>query len=363
MRIAYAIQRFYPVIGGAENVCFRLAYFMVHEGWDVKVFTLNLDQSWRRGLKQAEQVNSILIERYNWNFKLLSYYVSISMLKHMIKENFDLMHAHIYGFFPSDVAFISSKLKKRPYIITPHGFHYLVSGVRKILHKIYDNVFGRLLLSYAKFVTCVSKMEIPIVKMIAPKANVVHIPNGVDCDHLKSGNARAFLNKFNLVKPLVLTIGRVSWIKGFDRWIKVARRLREYTFVWIGPLEDITLLKRYKPPKNAVYLGKLTEEDKINALNACDVFFLPTRYEAFAIVIREAQACGKPIIATALPEFKNVSGMIPVKNGEIDQYCKAIRYAIDNRHIGLEGIKEAKKYDWRRILLRYKKLYQLAVTQ
>jgi len=363
MKIAYAIHRFYPAVGGAENVCLKLAKYMAHEGWDVRVFTLNLDQSWEPSLKNTEQLNSILIRRYRWDFKMYSYYISTSMLIDMIKENFDLVHAHIYGFYTSDAAFISSKLKKKAYIITPHGFHYLVSGSRKFLHTIYDKLFGRLLLSQAKFVTCVSKTEIPIVKRIAPKARVVHIPNGVDYDRIRRGCARSFLNKFDLTKPLVLTIGRVSWIKGFDRWLRVANKLKDYTFVWVGPLEDATLLKKYELPKNAIYLGRLAEKDKINALNACDVFFLPTRYEAFAIVIREAQACGKPIVATDLPEFKGVSGIIAVKNGDINQYCKAIKYAMSNRRIGLEGIKEAKKNDWKNILLKYKKLYKLAIKQ
>jgi glycosyltransferase involved in cell wall biosynthesis len=47
-----------------------------------------------------------------------------------------------------------------------------------------------------------------------------------------------------------------------------------------------------------LFTGILSEKEKIDALRACDILVRPSIYEGFGLMLIEAQASGKPVVAT-----------------------------------------------------------------
>lgn len=62
------------------------------------------------------------------------------------------------------------------------------------------------------------------------------------------------------------------------------------------------------------FLGRLSREQVLTEMQHADVFVLPSHYETFGVVVIEALACGKPVVATTCggPEF-----ILHEKNGRL----------------------------------------------
>ncbi len=113
-------------------------------------------------------------------------------------------------------------------------------------------------------------------------------------------------------RPVVLTVGRLQKRKGHDVLIRCLSAVREtfseilYTIVGDGEerasLE--ALAKSEGVEQNVQFLGEIDDAAMIHAYQQCDLFALPNRQvgrdiEGFGMVLVEAQACGRPVIAGA----------------------------------------------------------------
>lgn len=113
-------------------------------------------------------------------------------------------------------------------------------------------------------------------------------------------------------RPVVLTVGRLQLRKGHDRMIRAIRTIREvlpdvlYVIVGDGEerprLEDLVVSEGLGG--HVQFLGEVHDDRLVQCYQQCDLFVLPNRQvnrdiEGFGMVLLEAQACGKPVIAGA----------------------------------------------------------------
>jgi phosphatidylinositol alpha-1,6-mannosyltransferase len=111
-------------------------------------------------------------------------------------------------------------------------------------------------------------------------------------------------------RPVVLTAGRLQKRKGHDQMILAIRSIRQvlpailYAIVGDGeerePLMDLVV--RQGVAEQVQFLGEVSDEQLVQCYQQCDLFVLPNRQigpdiEGFGIVLLEAQACGKAVVA------------------------------------------------------------------
>lgn len=111
----------------------------------------------------------------------------------------------------------------------------------------------------------------------------------------------------------VLFVGRIEARKGVDVLLEAAYRvLPEF------PAAEVMLVGGYNPAggetcmarfaavtaadpdlrARITFAGEVTDDELMQAYADCDVFVLPSRYESFGLVLTEAMAFGKPVVAT-----------------------------------------------------------------
>jgi phosphatidylinositol alpha-1,6-mannosyltransferase len=111
-------------------------------------------------------------------------------------------------------------------------------------------------------------------------------------------------------RPVVLTVGRLQKRKGQDQMIRAMRKVCEsvpnvlYSIVGDGEerpaLED--LVRGEGLGEHVQFAGEIADEGLLHCYQQCDLFALPNRQvgqdiEGFGMVLVEAQACGKPVLA------------------------------------------------------------------
>ena len=113
-------------------------------------------------------------------------------------------------------------------------------------------------------------------------------------------------------RPVVLTVGRLQKAKGHDRMIPAVGTLREsipeilYAIAGDGQERQAleALVAELGLGDHVQFLGAPDEDDLVRCYQQCDLFVLPNRrvggdVEGFGIVLLEAQACGKAVVAGA----------------------------------------------------------------
>lgn len=104
-----------------------------------------------------------------------------------------------------------------------------------------------------------------------------------------------------------LFAGRLSSEKGVDKLISAAhnvlqRGITSFELTIGGDGPDRRSLQALVDSNGlhdrCTFLGGLNREEVRRAMQSCDVFVLPSLGETFGIVVGEAMACGKPVIAT-----------------------------------------------------------------
>jgi phosphatidylinositol alpha-1,6-mannosyltransferase len=113
-------------------------------------------------------------------------------------------------------------------------------------------------------------------------------------------------------RRVVLTVGRLQRRKGHDQLILaldyVRKTVPDVLYAIAGAGEEYRRLAELVTARNlrshVCFLGEVDDATLVECYQQCDLFVLPNRdddrdIEGFGIVLLEAQACGKPVVAGA----------------------------------------------------------------
>jgi glycosyltransferase involved in cell wall biosynthesis len=171
-----------------------------------------------------------------------------------------------------------------------------------------------------------------------PADKIVVVPNGINVDKFKPMDAKAvkaMSNKMGIKnEKVIMSSGRLRKPKGFHLLIKSFPELlkrQKLKLIIIGTGPFLQRLKKmsyhYGIEKDVIFLGSVPHEDMPIYYNLADIFVFPTlTREGFPLVVAEAMACRKPVIAsriggipTAIENYKDGILIEPGNLGELEE--------------------------------------------
>lgn len=151
------------------------------------------------------------------------------------------------------------------------------------------------------------------------KQKIVKIYNPLDTEEIVSKAEQPIINyEFDQTIPTFISVGTVFPQKGFDRLLRVHKKLLDEGFkhkiLIVGDGYDFENIKKLKTELNvdetATMLG--FTDNPYPYFNKADFFILSSRYEGFPTVLFEAITLKKKIIATEVSGVKEM-----LNNGEL----------------------------------------------
>jgi glycosyltransferase involved in cell wall biosynthesis len=365
-----------PLVGGGAYHVYNLARELTRKGVDVKVFALSLENTFFKRTKvemhfgkvQVLRVPASRTPKFNYQFapKLISL---------LLKENPDIIHAHGYQVFTTDAALMASITKKTPLVLTLHGFP---RSFDSLAHRAHFNLIGKGVLERAEKIISVShRVALEFRAIGVPQEKIAIIPNGIDLEEYKQlPMGDSFRKRLDIkdTEKIVLTIGRLEKIKGFQYLIRALPSIIEEVgstkLVIAGPdfnygAQLKRLTEEANVQDNVIFYGPINGKEKFEAFSAANIVAVPSIYEGFGMLLLEAMAAGKPLVATntgAAPEIiQNGKNGILVNPSDVEDLAGRITELLSDDQlmnlIGQESRKTVEAFNWEKVSEQIHKLY------
>ena len=330
MRFLHVSHQYPPAIGGAEKYIADLSEALVARGHHVDVFTTRAKDyhTWRSELPPVDQQNGVSVYRFTsfrrgtmtWrilHFGLRNYWRtrssryepfifwgggpnSVGMAWAMWRQakQYDLVHLNCLVYTHVVYGYRIAKRLGVPVVITPHAH------IEQ--EQTYNIGFQREALLGADHVIAVTTAERDRFLEIGVNPWQVSVTgNGLNLSEyqhdMDTASAR---QKLGLPQDafIMLFLGRKVHYKGWhlalEAFVSLRRQYPQLHFLAVGPETDESaqLWTKYRHMPGIHVMGKVSESEKLAALQACDCLVLPSVGEAFGIVFLEAWLMGKPVI-------------------------------------------------------------------
>lgn len=355
--------------GGAEVHLFYVCRELAEQGYHIFVISPTSKISSRASEKHIPFVR-IYIKLWPKPFATLSYIVKSFVESYRLKQQIEIVHAHMAA-YPMVAAFMSSLITHKPYIVSCQGSDVRISS-RKFLHRIFRIPF----LHHARKIATVSNEMAEILKQKfgIPECHIVVVGTGYDEEivaELKNANSHAEIRRgmhiINVAymrpeKNHRILLESFATLTGSIKGVRLS-------LVGDGPLrEELEKFCKQQGIHDVEFLGELPYREVLKQVANSDIFILTSLEEGMPNAIIEALALGKPVIATAvggIPEVvkDGVNGiLVPPKSTE--HIAKALERLLSDselrRKLGEAAAESVKDYTWSKIAEKYERIYMAA---
>ncbi len=277
-------------------------------------------------------------------------------------EEYDIIHAHDWMTFKAGIA--AKKLSGKPLIVHVHSTEFDRSGEGMNQHVFEIEKSG---LEYADAVITVSNYtKDKIIKYYGINPEKIHVVHNATTFEDYTVDKQIKKNH-----KIVLFLGRVTFQKGPDHFLKAAKKVLEhdndvkFVIAGSGDMESYIIEKAAELgiADSVLFSGFLKEEEINRIYQLADVYVLPSVSEPFGITVLEAMKNGVPAIVS-----KN-SGVTEVirhclrvdfwdTHEMSNKILALLKYDVLHNSIKQNGLDEVSKMSWHKPAERCIEIYK-----
>jgi phosphatidylinositol alpha-mannosyltransferase len=371
MKICMVSDNYYPYVGGiAEHVHF-LATELRKRGHVVKVLTAHVGgrmlecMDYTPDEDQVKRIGTGWVVRSNRSFARVSvaWRPTFQIRRYFNAERFDVVHIH--GSLAPTLPLAAIQASRTLNVVTFHAGHDQSLGYalfRSELRPYFNAVQGLIAVSATARESCAKYFPGPY-KII---------PNGIDLTFFRPDAGRA--PGLDEKRPRILFVGRFEPRKGLKHLLSampdIVKHVPNVELVVVGTGLLGYSYKSYLPPEvqqHVRWAGLVKNEDRPKYYASCDVYCSPaTGQESFGIVLLEAMASGRPVVASDIDGYRTVlsggrEGLL-VRPEDPPALAQAIVQVLLDaelaRRLAANGLERVQEYSWPRLAERVEAFYE-----
>lgn len=370
MKIAIVTPYYYPHLGGVTEHVYALYSHFKNKGLYVKIITSSFSsKDYSPNENDVIRIGKAISIYVNGSFGkvTLPFFITKKIKSVLEKEQFDIIHFHepLVPTLPLTILKYSTACN----IGTFHAYaekNIAYQIFQSKMQKYYDKLDGKIMVSQAagSFIT----------KYL--KGNYKIIPNGINIDKFNPENS--LIKEFKDDKLNILFVGRFDPRKGLRYLLQafnlVKKRFSNVRLLIVGKGFLQKFYKKFidKAVKNDIHFIGFQYENLAQYYATCDIFCSPaTGRESFGIILLEAMASSKPIVASNIPGYNEVIAnnkegfLVPPKNPEL--LAESLIKLLENKNMRIEmgnaGREKSLKYSWENVSDQVLKYYQEILQQ
>jgi glycosyltransferase involved in cell wall biosynthesis len=378
MKVLLITPSYFPIVGGSETLTLNLATKLNEHCTGADILTLNMNEKWKPKWKELveedilfkvfkEPALNLLPELPNPLNSLLR--TNVIPFPNFLKkaQHYDILH--FVGEADLSLPLFSHFISKPRVmhcvgLFRNGGLYYYYTFrrfyLRKIFKKFFSNLANLFLVSSFEEQNILAELGVPISK-------VVTLPDGVDIHVFKpylarkTDNTILFVGRIDRIKGLHLLIRALSYLKTPVRLVIIGPRWDSEYFDEIEQMCRVIIRKGFH--KIEMY-GQMNQDDLVPWYQQATLLVCPYLYETHSNVVREALACGTPVISAGTHFLQNGSDGIlvvpkdPIKIADaIEKLLEDAKLRNDYSRLGRKLMEEY--FSWECVIQKLNNIYSM----
>ena len=354
--------------GGAENVLVNLVNNMDRSLFDISVTALFGGGVNEQFLKPDIHYNAVFSRMIPGNSKLMKILTPKQLHKICVKEHYDIEVSYLEGPSARVISGCQDDLTK-----LVSWIHTDLNTTEKLAQSFRSVNEARKCYNRFNSIICVSDfVKQDFCSVVNYNKDIRVLYNTVETDKIIN-MAKEEVDCFSPDNSIrLVAIGTIKKIKGYDRLVRIIKRLREDGFnvclYILGKGPDQEKLERLISDNNLkkyiTLLGYQTNPYKY--LSRCDLFVCSSHVEGFSTAATEALVVGVPVCTVEVSGMKEMLGEkneygIITDNDEIALYEGIKRMLADSNLLAYykeQAIKRGKKFSTKNTVKAVEKMFQ-----